>query len=259
MRVRVRGASEDLIDGAEFDEAAGVHDGDAGGELGDDRERVGDEQVGERELLLKLLKQGENLRADRDVEGGDGFVGDDEFGAEDQRAGDADALALSAGELVRVAPGGVGVEADGGEGFEDTLAAVCAIKLGMMDGERLGDDGFDAEARVERGERVLKDHLHVAAKRAEVSTAGGEEVAAEEMDGARVGLDEVREQSGERGFAGAGFADDGKSLAGVKVEGDVVHGPATLGVDGKGAGGGGEGFAEGAGGEERSGHEVGSS
>ena len=252
----MRGASEDLVDGAEFDEATDVHDGDASGELSDNGERVGDEQIGERELLLKLLEQGEDLCADRDVEGGDRFVGDNEPGAEDQRAGDTDALALSAGELVGIAPGGVGVEADGGEGFEDTLAAGCAIELGMMDGERLGDDGFDAEARVERGERVLKDHLHVAAESAEVSTAGGEEIATEEMDGAGVRLDEAREQAGESGLAGAGFADDGEGLARVEVEGDVVHGPAALGVDGKGAGGGGEGFAEGAGGEERGGHEV---
>ena len=39
----------------------------------------------------------------RNVEGGDRLVADDEVGARGERAGDADALALAAGELVREA------------------------------------------------------------------------------------------------------------------------------------------------------------
>ena len=49
-----------------------------------------------------------DLRLDRDVEGRDRLVGDDELGREREGAGDADALALAAGELVGVAVDGVG-------------------------------------------------------------------------------------------------------------------------------------------------------
>ena len=69
------------------------------------REVVADEEVGEPELLLQVLEQVDDLRLDRDVERGDRLVADDELRVERQRPGDADALALAAGELVRVAVG----------------------------------------------------------------------------------------------------------------------------------------------------------
>ncbi len=49
---------------------------------------------------------------DGDVEGGDGFVADEEVGAAGEGAGNGDALLLAAGELVGVAGGVGGGEAD---------------------------------------------------------------------------------------------------------------------------------------------------
>ena len=86
------------------------------------RQVVGDEDEGDAELALELVEQRDHLRLDRDVEGGDRLVGDDELGLERQRAGDGDALALAAGELVRVALRVLGREADLGEELGDALA-----------------------------------------------------------------------------------------------------------------------------------------
>ena len=58
------------------------------------------------------------------------------FGCEDHGAGDGDALALAAGELVRVAVGGGGVEADLVEDRGDAAGLVAEA----VDGEALGDD-----------------------------------------------------------------------------------------------------------------------
>ena len=69
----------------------------------DHGEVVRDHQVGQTELLLQLLEQVEDLRLDRHVQRRDRLVGDDEARFERDRAGDADPLALPAGELVRVA------------------------------------------------------------------------------------------------------------------------------------------------------------
>ena len=77
-----------------------------------DREVVGDEEVGQAELLLQLLQQVDDLRLDRHVERRHRLVADDEVRLDRERAGDADALALAAGELVRVAVGEVRVQAD---------------------------------------------------------------------------------------------------------------------------------------------------
>ena len=84
---------------------AEVHHRDPVADVLDDAHVVGDEQVGQAELALELLEQVQDLGLDRHVERRHGLVADDEVGLEDERAGDADALALAARELVRVAAG----------------------------------------------------------------------------------------------------------------------------------------------------------
>src|SRR5438552_11236684 len=67
------------------------------------RQVVGDEQVGQPELLLQLFQQVEHLRLDGHVQRGDGFIANDQLGVDCQCPGDADALPLPSGKLVRIA------------------------------------------------------------------------------------------------------------------------------------------------------------
>ncbi len=69
--------------------------------MGDGREIVGDEEVGEPEPLLQIAQQVEDLGTDRDVERRDRLVQHHQPGRQDQRAGNGDALALAAREFVR--------------------------------------------------------------------------------------------------------------------------------------------------------------
>ena len=85
-----------------------VHHRDPVGDVADHRQVVGDEDVGDAELLLQIVEQVEHLRLHREVERGHRLVADDDVGVQRQRAGDADALALTAGELLRVLVGGLG-------------------------------------------------------------------------------------------------------------------------------------------------------
>ena len=78
----------------------------------DDAEVVRDEEVGQAELVLKVLEQVDDLRLHRDVERGHRLVGDDQLRLQRKGAGDTDALALTAGELVRVAVVVLGLQAD---------------------------------------------------------------------------------------------------------------------------------------------------
>ena len=73
-----------------------IHDGDAVGQVLDDAEIVGDEKVGEVELRAQVHEQVQDLRLDRHVERCDRFVADQHVGLHRERAGDADALALTA-------------------------------------------------------------------------------------------------------------------------------------------------------------------
>ena len=86
----------------ELDDATRVHHGDPVCDLSNDRQVVSDEDQGEAELLLQVLEDVEDLRLDRDVEGRDRFVADDELGFERECAGDGDALLLPARHLPRI-------------------------------------------------------------------------------------------------------------------------------------------------------------
>jgi hypothetical protein len=98
---------EHLFGAAHFQELTGAHDGDVRSDLRHYGQAVGDENIGQREFALEFLQQKENLRADGNIEGGDGLIGNDELWLEDQGASNADALALAAGEFVRIPRHGV--------------------------------------------------------------------------------------------------------------------------------------------------------
>ena len=73
---------------------------------------VRDEEVGQMESLLQVLQQVDDLRLDRNVERGDRLVEHQEARLDGERARDADALALAAGELVRIALERLGAHPD---------------------------------------------------------------------------------------------------------------------------------------------------
>ena len=101
VRVRVTRRAVQVLDLGHLDDLAEVHHRDAVADVLHDREVVGDEEVGQAELALEVLEQVDDLRLDGDVERGDRLVADDELRVQRQGSGDADALALAAGELVR--------------------------------------------------------------------------------------------------------------------------------------------------------------
>ena len=82
---------------------AEIHDEHVVRDVPHDAEVVRDEEVGEPELLLQVGQQVQHLGLDRDVERRDRLVGDEQLRRQHQGAGDGDALALAAGEHVRVA------------------------------------------------------------------------------------------------------------------------------------------------------------
>ena len=169
---------------------------------------MGDEEVGEAELLLKLLQQVDDLSLDRDVEGRHRFVGDDQLGAHGEGAGDADALTLAPGELMRVAPEVLGGEAHRLEQLYDALLALATASGELVDDERLADDRSHRHPRVQGGVGVLEDDLHLLADLAERPLVEGGDVPILEPDFARGGLDEAEDGPAGRGLAAARFPDE---------------------------------------------------
>ena len=71
----------------------------------DHRKIMRDEQVRQIESLLELAKEVQNLRLDRNIESRNCFIAHDEFRFERKRPGDADPLALTSREFMRVTVG----------------------------------------------------------------------------------------------------------------------------------------------------------
>jgi hypothetical protein len=104
-----------------FDDLAEVHHRHARGDVLHHRQVVSDKDIGQAEAPLQVLQQVDDLRLDRDVERRHRLVADDELRLDRERARDADALALAAGEFVRIALRVLGGEADQDEKFMDAL------------------------------------------------------------------------------------------------------------------------------------------
>ena len=110
---------------------------------------MSDEEVGEAKLLLQLHEQVEDLRLDRHVEGRHGLVRNDELRVHRQRPRDADPLALTAGELMRVARGLLRPDADALQQGKHPLPRLAAPRDDAVEQHGLRQDVEDALAGVE--------------------------------------------------------------------------------------------------------------
>src|SRR5690606_25927566 len=137
-RVGVARMVEDVGRRPVFDDPAGVHYHDLVGDGAHDRKVVRNEEIGEPEAVAQVGEEVEDLRLDGDVERGDRLVGNDQLGPDHECAGDGNALALTAGKLVRVFFGVGRSEADGMKRLVDPPAPLPVVDLAAHQVERLG-------------------------------------------------------------------------------------------------------------------------
>ena len=138
-------------------------------------------------------------------------------------ARDAHALALSAGELVRIARRVLRGEADLVKHLADERLALLLAARAVMDVQSLADDIAHLLARVQARHRVLEDHLHVRAQhgaRGVVHFAGN--IPAAERDSALRRVVQADDAAADGRLAGAGFADQPVRLTRIDLKGDAV-------------------------------------
>jgi hypothetical protein len=97
------GGVQDFGGGEVGDYFAGFEEDDALGEVEGFVEVVGDEQDGFADAGEQVAEHGLHLGAGEGIEGAEGLVHEQDAGIGGEGASEADALALSAGELPRVA------------------------------------------------------------------------------------------------------------------------------------------------------------
>src|SRR5258707_12770557 len=173
-------------------------------------------------LALQVDQQIDHLGLDRYVERRYRLVADDQARPERQRARDADALALAAGELVRVILHLIRPEADLVEQLGNPLALFASGRQ-TVNAERLADDIAGRHARVQRSERVLEDDLHRTSMWTQVRLAEMGDIQAIEPDAATGRLDKAQDGARHRRFAAAGLPDQPESFSDANCEADAVH------------------------------------
>ena len=162
----MRGRREETVGRSGLHDSPDIHDRDAVADVPHETKIVRDEKIGQLQFRLQLHQQVDHLGLHRDVEGRDGLVRDHERRVERERAREADALSLSAAELVRVAREMRRIETDEREELADPRLTLRLFP-DLVDDERLLHDRSGPHPGVQRRVRILKDDLHVAARAAQ--------------------------------------------------------------------------------------------
>ena len=215
---------EQLFALGQLHDTALVDDGDAVTNKTHHRQVVGNEQVGQAPFLLQAGQQVEHLRTDGNIQRRDGLVRHDEFGVQNQRTGDADALALTAGKLMGKPAGKFRQKTHIGQRLVHHIAALF---LGIVPSRRvkpLRHDVAHLGPLVEGIHGVLKNHLYIAG---DLTVLGGGQLAGDALAvqanlacRQRVGPDDGPADSG---LAGAGFPHQAKGLSFINGKGNIVH------------------------------------
>ena len=93
-----------------------------------------------------------------------------------------------------------------------------------MNAPRLAENVENPHARIEGGEGILKDDLHVPTELAQFARRCGEHILTLKADGAGGGLDEPQDHATQRGLAAARFAHKAKCLTRENVQRNAVYG-----------------------------------
>jgi hypothetical protein len=139
-RVIAPGTGEKLRGGSLLHHLAVTHDDEPARERRDHAQVVGNEHVGEVAPLLQGAQQLDDLGLNEHVQRARGLVEHDECRLQHDGAGDRDALPLAAGEFMRVAKTGLGVEPDVAQRLHHALLALCSRQLWVMHPQAFLDD-----------------------------------------------------------------------------------------------------------------------
>ena len=222
-------AAEHLVGRPALDDGATIHDHHPLHVLGDDAEIVRDQDHRHAALLDEIGDEVEDLALDGDVQRGGRLICDQQVRLAGECHGNRDALALAAGELVRI-----GIDAprrirqpDAVE-QRDRLASGLRGRIILVTPQRFGHLMADRVHRIERGHRLLEDHADaVAAQTAIVGVRKSDEFIAIQPDAAaddRAVRQEAHQRECRDRLATAGLADEPQRLAALQGKADATHG-----------------------------------
>src|SRR5262249_37515510 len=132
-------------------------------------------------------------------------------------------------ELMWISPHMIGVEPHGFEQLDDSVHELPMGLHQTVNDQRLAYDRTDRHARIERGIRILKNDLHVAAQGPQLRSVERCDVRTLKPPLARGRLSQAQDTAPGGGLAAAGFAHQTQGLPRAYLEAHVVDGVYPLG------------------------------
>ena len=182
---------------------AAVQNGDTIADLLHDAHLVGDDHHRDAKLLVDVLDQLQDGMGGVGVQRAGGLIAQQHLGVRCQRAGNGNALLLTAGQLCRVGIGLIG-QTHHFQQLSGTLFGIRLFRTRQLHGEA---DVLQAGALHQQVE-LLEDHSDVAAALAQLGRGQALHGSAVNDDAALRGALQQIDAAHQRGFARAGHADD---------------------------------------------------
>ena len=183
---------------------------------------VGHEQQRQSALALQCRQQHEDFATMMRVQRRHRLVADQQLRIAGQRAGNGDALALAAGELVRVSHGHVGIEADCHQQFAGFSEPRCRI-ADAVDPQRFAHDVANAHARIQRRIRILEHHADAFAHRAQRGAVQCGQLDIVQPHPTLRAAQQAQHRAAEGALAAAAFAQQREAFAAMQGERDIVQ------------------------------------
>ena len=184
------------------------------------------------EIALEVPDQFDDLRLRGDIQRGGGFVGDQQFGIAGQGDGDHHPLALSAGELMRIAAQPVRRvgKTDGLQQLQCPRAGL-PTRLILVCLQRFGDLAFDCQQRIQRRSGVLENEsdpsaVHPAQRAGRCPhefLVAGENAGATHLRAG--GVEQAGRGEHRHRLAGTGLTDDAEGLLRFDTDRHIAHDP----------------------------------
>ncbi len=172
-------------------------------------------------LPLQADDQVQHLGLHRDIQRRNRFVSDQELGVQRQCPGDADALTLATGKLVRIAMRGPCIEPHDIKQFIHALLTFCGYTH-LMHVQRLAHGLPDASPRTQRPIWILEYSLYPLPVSEHLLPIEAREVGTGEHNLPGGGFLQAQQHATEGGFAAAGFAHQSQRAARMNHEAHIV-------------------------------------
>ena len=211
-----------LLGGRHFDDPTQIHNGYTVCEMFDNPYIMADKKVGQFQFFAQFHKEVQHLSLNRDIQCGNCLIAYNEFGLNGQRPRNTDALPLAAGELVRISSFEARVEPHPQQDVihirlyfgsrNETVYARC-----------LSNNVAHTHARIQRSQRVLKDHLNVESYLSAFIRGHAGHVLSAIEDSSLARAKGAGDNSPDRRLAAAGLSDKTDDFPGIDVQVYAVH------------------------------------